>query len=187
MTVRSAISDLSWSRHQVSQCIFATMGALALAVVSQPWARLHIPGDPVPITLQVLGVIMLGGLLGPRLAVAAVAEYLLLGLCGLPFFAGDLAVTGGYLCGFLPAAVACGAIYSCVAGRGYARRVAGAAVAGLAGVGIIYLFGWLWLACLGHIGPIKAFELGVMPFIVADILKVSAAATALALRRKGAA
>jgi len=192
MTVRTAVRDLCWSQNQVSNIILATAGALGLALLSQ--VRIHIPGDPVPVTLQVLAVILLGGLLGPRLAVAAVAEYLLFGLCGLPVFTGLagglgtlLGATGGYLFGFLPAAMVCGAIYQRVAGQGYARRVTGAAVAGLIGVGIIYLAGWLWLACWGHIGLIKAFELGVVPFIVADILKVSAAATALALRRKGAA
>lgn len=169
-----------------------TLGALALALLSQ--VKIAMPGTPIPLTLQVLAVILLGGVLGPRLAVAAVAEYLLLGVCGLPVFnnwaAGlgtMLGATGGYLFAFLPAAALCGALYHRFATQPYGMRVAGAALAGLAGVVVIYLGGWVWLACWAHISLAKAFVAGVAPFITVDILKVSAAASLLALRRKGAA
>lgn len=192
MSIREATQPLAIPTPWAKSLVLATMGAIALALVSQ--VKIFLPGNPVPITLQVLAVILLGGVLGPRLAVAAVAEYLLMGLCGAPVFTGwasGLATltgaTGGYLFGFLAAAAACGAIYQRFATAAYARRIAGAACAGLVGVVIIYSTGWIWLACWGHMALSKAFTVGVMPFIVADILKVSVAATGLALRRKGAA
>lgn len=169
-----------------------TLGALALALLSQ--VKIHLPWTPVPITLQVLVVIMLGGLLGTRLAVAAVAEYLALGLLGLPVFAGAQSglttltgPLGGYLCGFLAAAALCGAVYSSFAELPYGRRVLGAVLAGLLGVTVIYAAGGCWFAAFAHKSLAHAFILGVAPFIIGDILKVSVAASLLALRRKGAA
>ncbi|HEX2952198.1 MAG TPA: biotin transporter BioY [Armatimonadota bacterium] len=192
MSVRVATKQLSWSQSQTMSVCLATMGALALALLSQ--VKIYLPGTPVPITLQVLAVIMLGGLLGPRLGLAAVLEYLLLGICGLPVFAGwtsGIAIltgaTAGYLFAFPVAAVLCGMVYSRFAAQSYARRVAGATLMGIVGTIVIYLGGWLWLANWGHLALSKAFTLGVTPFIIADILKVSVAATGLALRRKGTA
>ncbi|MFH1266177.1 MAG: biotin transporter BioY [Planctomycetota bacterium] len=74
-------------------------------------AWLSVPFYPVPLTMQTLAVLLVGGLLGPTLGVSAVAGYLAIGLMGAPVFhngLGGLAIlagpTGGYLVGFLPAA-----------------------------------------------------------------------------------
>src|SRR4029079_17414670 len=85
--------------------------------------------------------------LGPRLAGATVAAYLLEGAMGLPVFAagGGIAYmmgpTGGYLVGFLLAAIAVGAL----AERGWDRNVFTMALAMAIGVALIYLPGVLWL------------------------------------------
>ena len=74
-------------------------------------AWLSVPFYPVPLTMQTLAVLLIGGLLGSRLGVATVASYLALGLAGAPVFHGGTGgpavlpgPTGGYLVGFLPAA-----------------------------------------------------------------------------------
>ena len=182
----------SWTKDLPLTLAQATLGALALALFSQ--IKIHLPGNPVPLTLQVLVVILLGGLLGARLALAAVAEYLALGLLGLGVFAGGASglatltgATGGYLIGFLAAAALCGAIYACFGKMTYGYRLLGAVLAGLLGVAVIYTTGWLWLAADLHLSLHHAFLAGVAPFIVGDIQKVCLAAALLALHGKGKA
>ena len=77
-------------------------------------AFFKIPIPPVPITLQAQVVLLGGMLLGPVNGALAVGLYLLLGLIGLPIFAGGgglgyvLQPTFGYLLGFVGGAVVCG-------------------------------------------------------------------------------
>ncbi len=189
MSIHIITKDESWTKNLPLTLATVTLGALALALLAQ--IKIYMPGNPVPITLQPLVVIMLGGLLGARLAVA---EYLALGLCGLPVFAGGLAgfatltgAHGGYFIGFLAAAALCGAIYSRVANFTYAKRALGALLAGLLGITVIYTAGFLWLSAYAHLSLVHAFMLGVAPFVLGDLLKVSVAASLLALRRKGVA
>jgi biotin transport system substrate-specific component len=60
-------------------------GALFVALAAQ--VAIPLPGTPVPVTLQVPAVLIVGGLLGPRLGAASMVVYLALGAAGLPFFA----------------------------------------------------------------------------------------------------
>ncbi|HLH48198.1 MAG TPA: biotin transporter BioY, partial [Roseiarcus sp.] len=127
---------------------------------------------PVPMTLQTLVVLILGAAFGARLAGATVALYLAEGLIGLPVFAGALAgpaymagPTGGYLVGFLVAAVAIGFF----AERGWDRSGPRLLVAMALGHALIFAFGFVWLA--GLIGAEKAWALGVAPFFAATLVK----------------
>jgi biotin transport system substrate-specific component len=149
-------------------------------------AWLSVPFYPVPMTMQTLAVLLVGGLLGPRLGVAAVAGYLALGLAGAPVFHGGLGgsavlagPTGGYLVGFLPAAflmgLAAGRAWK-VTGRSRSVRQlatlgAGAVLAEVA----IYAVGVPWLAFLGGLGLRGAFSVGVVPFLLGDLLKAAVA------------
>src|ERR1700757_150507 len=111
---RQPLAAVLWPERAASRARFAALavlGTLALAVS----AKVQVPFYPVPMTLQTLVVLILGAAFGARLAGATVALYLLEGLIGLPVFAGDIAgpaymagPTGGYLIGFLVAAVAIG-------------------------------------------------------------------------------
>lgn len=173
----------------------ATQAVLFIAAVGllAASAWLSVPFRPVPITMQTLAVLVVGGLLGPRLGVAAVAGYLCLGLAGAPVFSGGLAgpavlagPTGGYLLGFLPAAW----IMGCVAVRASARvsKPAGLRQLGLLSAGCLlaevsmYALGVPWLALVylgGDFG--QAVTVGAVPFVLGDLLKAGVAITAVRL------
>jgi len=141
------------------------------------WLSLPVPASPVPVTLQSLAVLCVGVWLGPWRGSAAVAAYLLVGALGAPVFAGGAAglkvlagATGGFLLGFLPGAL--------LAGHWTRSRIAatlvGAFVGMLAAHGVILASGWVRLAVA--LGPLAAWERGVLPFLVGTVLKSLAAA-----------
>jgi biotin transport system substrate-specific component len=148
------------------------LGSLFLAAVSQ----IQVPFFPVPMTLQTLGVMLIGITFGFRLATATVALYLIEGLIGLPVFAGFsfgpavfIGGTGGYLFGFLAAA----ALMGFMADRGITRSWLGM-IATLA-VGQVAIFG-LGIAYLAYLyGFDKSLEYGLYPFVLGDLLKTAIA------------
>lgn len=80
--------------------------SLFIALCAQ--IEFHLFFTPVPITLQTLAVMLVGGLLGPKKGVASVMAYLAEGCMGLPVFSGGAAgclwffgPTGGYFFGFI--------------------------------------------------------------------------------------
>jgi biotin transport system substrate-specific component len=156
--------------------------ALAASLLLWAAAKARIDIGVVPVTLQSLAVLTLGAALGPRLAAAAVLAYLAQGALGLPVFAGTpekgiglaymMGPTGGYLVGFLLAAVAIGWL----AQRGADRSPVRMFLAMLASTALIYVPGVLWLAAF--VGLEKAVALGVAPFLAGDVIKAALAAAA---------
>ena len=136
---------------------------------------------PVPLTLQPFAVLLLGLMLGPRLAAATLGANLLEGAAGLPVFTPGFALgtgithllgpTGGYLMSY-PAAAA---LVSWLRRR-VARGFAGAVLSAAAGDVLILLCGFVWLAMWTHTSVGAAFTLAVLPFLPGDALKVVAAA-----------
>lgn len=166
--------------------IAAVLGG-SLLVVLCTQIRIPLPFTPVPITGQTFAVLLLPALLGGWRGPAAVAAYLLQGAFGLPFFSGGNAgwvalagPTGGYLVGFLAAAV----VIPLILGRG-AAGPARIIVAMLAGNVAIYLFGVPWLDRFVDGGLLAAVGLGMTPFLVGDAIKLLAAA-AVAVAAGGA-
>lgn len=110
MTSESTASTV-WRRSLAQPLVLRAALVLVGIGVLTVSAWLSVPFYPVPLTMQTLAVLLVGGLLGPRLGASAVAGYLAIGLMGAPVFhngLGGFAVfagpTGGYLVGFLPAA-----------------------------------------------------------------------------------
>lgn len=171
----------STPRH-LARCLAVTTAGAALTALG---AQVTVPWWPVPFTLQVFCVLLCGAALGRRWGAAAQAEYVLAGTLGLPVFAGGGAgpgalfgPTGGYLAGFVIAAYITGWMTERAQGRGLGRHIAA-----LAGAGTIWLCGWAWLAvwmnAAGRAAPVAAaFSRGVAPFIIPDLIKAVAAATA---------
>lgn len=141
-----------------------------VAIAAAAHLKLPLPFTPVPLTTQTLVVLLAGAMLGPRVGFAAVTGYLLLTLLGLPVMAGPsfAGVTGGYVLGFVLAAVL----------AGYAARQKGWAwlAAGMtAGSLIILVCGSLWLSAYTGQDMKQAFTLGMVPFLAGDALKTAAA------------
>lgn len=139
-------------------------------------AKVQVPFWPVPMTLQTLAVLTLGALLGARMAGATLIAYLIEGAAGLPVFASGAGLaymagpTGGYLFGFLLAAVFAG----WASDRGLARGVGPALGVLLLAEALIFGPGVLWLA--GFTGAQKALAAGLVPFLPGEALKLGLAA-----------
>jgi len=168
--------------------LLAIAGSIALWIS----AKVQIPFFPVPMTLQTLVVLIIGMAYGWRLGAATIALYLAQGAAGLPVFAGTpekgislaymFGPTGGFLLGFLLAAIAVGVL----AERGWDRNIFTTAAAMLIGNVLIYVPGLLWLAegigsmvgigSFAGIGWEKAITFGIKPFILSDLFKLVLAA-----------
>ena len=141
----------------------------------------------VPITGQTLAVLLVGASLGSLRGGGAVALYLAEGASGLPFFAegkagadylllrDPLHATGGYLWGFLLAAVVVGLL----AERGWDRRFSSAVGAMLLGNVAIYVVGLPWLAAAIGTSVEDALPFGLYPFVIGDTIKLILAASLL--------
>ena len=186
MTIRQhAIARTPDRIHSLPMRALAVIGGSLLLWAS---AKVQVPFWPVPMTLQTLAVLALAGALGRNLGLAAVALYLAEGAMGLPVFAGvpqngvGLAYmagpTGGYLAGFVLAALIVGHF----ADKGALRRPLAAFAVMLAGLAAIYAPGLAWLA--QFTGVEKALALGAAPFILGDLLKAAIAALGLFAARR---
>lgn len=149
-------------------------GSVAVALAAQ--CRLPVPGTDVPMTLQPLAVLLVGYLLEPIPAAAAVAMYLFVGICGLPVFAssgGYLGPTSGYLVGFVIGAGLVSVVRS-GGNQGTLRRL----LAGVLGMTVIFGAGSLWRLALAlwftdYDVPWRlALTGGVVPFVPKAIIEV---------------
>lgn len=139
-----------------------------------------LPFSPIPVTGQTLGVMLAGLSLGPKLGAVAVVLYLLMGIAGLPVFAGfssGLGVlagaSGGYLLAFPLGAFITGLISRNAPGsRKLLRYFVGSAVGGIL---VPYTLGCLWLARLMHLTLTAAVSVGAAPFLPGDLFKAAAA------------
>jgi biotin transport system substrate-specific component len=157
----------------------ALIVAGALFIYLSALVVIPLPGNPVPITGQTFGVLLVGGALGFRRGLTAVLLYVLLGVVGLPFFAEGksgftivFGATGGYLIGFLLA----GALVGRLAELGWDRHVAGAVGAMAIGNALIYVIALPWLAFVTHSDAPTVLQLGLIPFLLGDVLKLVLAA-----------
>jgi biotin transport system substrate-specific component len=158
-----------------------TVAATGLMAVC---AHISIPlyFTPVPLTLQTLGVLLIGLTLGPSLGFSAMVLYLAEGAMGLPVFspAGPggvaqlLGPTGGFLFSYPLAAAAAGGVVR--AFRLSRSRFPEAMLGGIAASVVIFTMGAGWLAHLLHLSSAAAWHMGVAPFLPGEVLKVAVAA-----------
>jgi len=175
-----------WARR----IVLVALGIAALAIC----AKIKVPvwPSPVAISLGTFAVLTIGAAYGPRLGLATILGWMLVGAFGFDVFqnsssgATGLAymtgATGGYLVGYVLAALALGV----AARRGWDRSVGGMALALLAGNLLIYVPGLLWLGYLianGLFDPAKYASVwdqtlawGLTPFLIGDALKLGLAA-----------
>ena len=192
----STLVGLLWpsrddARFAALRAIVLMIAGTALLTIS---AKVQVPLPYVPMTLQTLVVLMIGASYGWRLGGATVALYLAEGAVGLPVFAGTpplpagigyfMGPTGGFLFGFLAAAVVTGFM----AERGWDRPLLRVIVMMTIGHALIFAFG---LAQLSLVMPFaKAWTVGAAPFVAATIVKTALAAAlmqaAWSVTRRGA-
>ena len=159
------------------QAVLVLVGIAALAI----FAKIKVPMYPVPITMGTFALLTIGAAYGPRLGMATIIGYMLVGALGFDVFAGSSAGasgltymmggTGGYLVGYILATLALGM----AARAGWDRSVVKMALAMLIGNALIYIPGLIWLGQLyGWDQPILAW--GLTPFLIGDALKLALAA-----------
>ncbi len=158
--------------HRVTLCaVFAALIAL--------FSWISFPIGPVPINLALFAVLLCGGVLGGKTAIAAVGVYILLGAVGVPVFSGFsggisrlLGPTGGYILGYLPAAYLAGMSQDDKSVRQGMHRIL------LMTLGVIscYFSGSLWFSVLRKASIWDTLCLCVFPFLPGDALKAAAAA-----------
>lgn len=158
---------------------FATLTALAAQV------RVPLPWTPVPMTLQLLAVLLTGLSLAPTASAAAMALYVACGAAGLPVFSADcagiLGISGGYLVGFVVAAW----VIARLRGRAEASafRLVGAAIGGtflLFTCGAFGLFVW----AIGYgLDPVTTVASGSLPFVPKAMVEVGVAVSLVTATR----
>ena len=147
----------------------------ALLCIAGP---LTLPLGPVPLSLTTGVLMLMALLLGGARATLCCAVYLLMGLIGLPVFAGFtggagtlIGPTGGFLLAYLPMTALCG--FLCA--RWTARP--GQMCAFLAGTALLYLMGTAWYCLQTGTEVSAALAVCVLPFLPGDALKIAAVLT----------
>ena len=177
-------TTMNWTRS----ILLAVIGSAIVALAAQ----VSIPMLPVPMTLQTLAVLAVGGAYGARLGTGTLALYALEGAVGLPVFAnfqaglflptGEIIATGGYIIGFIIAAGLVGYLVE----KGWGASVLKLCAAMLLGAAVLYIPGLVWLS--GWLAIMKGMDVtsamtvaltsGMLPFIPGDIIKAVLAALA---------
>lgn len=174
--------DAIWSRRDTGTANMLRLAVLAIAgsALMALSAKIQVPMWPVPMTMQTFAVLVIAMSFGLRLGGATLLVYLAEGAVGLPVFAsgGGLAYlsgpTGGYLVGFVAAAVLVGWL----AEKGWDRNVVRTLIAMALGTFVIFSLGVTWLAIfLGDAD--KAIASGLTPFLVGAAVKIALAAAVL--------
>jgi len=171
--------------RQVALMVGASLFVALCAHITIPL----MPLTPVPLTVQNLGVLLVGLLLGSRRGFAALALYLAEGVAGLPVFSLSalglhgitqlLGPTGGFLMAYPFVAFLAGFIFE----RGK-QTFGRAAIAALLAEVLLFVGGLAWLYAFTH-SLAKAAYFGFYFFIAAEIIKVMfAAAIASRWRRR---
>jgi biotin transport system substrate-specific component len=133
-------------------------GLFAALMCVCAWISINI--FSIPVTLQLLAVLICAALLTPGLATMSVVAYVLLGLVGLPVFAGFtggvgklFGITGGYIIGFIPAVyVTSLLVHKCHFGKqeSTALKLVRYIVAMVLGVLVCYAFGTVWFMIINQ-------------------------------------
>ena len=183
LSATSLRSSLIPRSTALSHAVLVVSGVLGLAALAQ--IAIPVPGSPVPVTGQTLGVLILGTAYGSTLGFTTFALYILAGIAGAPVFADGgqgldriVGATGGYLIGMLVATFVLGQL----ARFRLDQKFLTALPSMLVGTIITFSFGLVWLYQFTPEGQEPwswTIEKGLAPFIVGEVLKIAIAGTAL--------
>ena len=192
LTLVSPLSLIGPRNPSLMEALFPSINtlqrvAVALALVGVlvgfGRATFYLPDNPVPISFQTTGVLLIGGVLGLRWSLFAILAYYLLGMAGVPVFKDggngwhyvSATVTAGYIIGFVAAAPLVGYLTE----HGWNRRLVLWPI--LLGSLIVYVPGLLWLHYFDFGWPPdgELFSKGMYPFIPGDLVKLIIASVAV--------
>ncbi len=158
----------------IKNIVLVGMFAALLAIIS-PF-QIIVPFSPVPITLQVVGVTLAASILGSKLGTLSVIIYTILGLVGLPIFAGFksglptlVGPTGGYIIGFIVSAYIIGRFVELKKVCKFPYILMINILGILMGV---YFIGTIQLSIVYTHSITKALVAGVIPYIIPEIIKL---------------
>ncbi|PKN71155.1 MAG: BioY family transporter [Deltaproteobacteria bacterium HGW-Deltaproteobacteria-12] len=153
--------------------------ASMLGALTAIGAYIIIPLPPIPVTLQTLFVSLAGALLGGYLGALSQVVYILLGVIGLPVFAGGKAgfgvligPTGGYLIGFVIGAFIIGKLTAMRRAPGLLWLMGSMT----AGITMVYTLGILQLMVVAKLTFVQAVWVGLLPPLPGDMIKIVVAA-----------
>ena len=160
-------------RKSTSKAYSMTSIALMAAVICVV-GPFTLPIGPVPITLAPLAILLSVYILGTKKGTIALLIYLLIGAVGVPVFSGftggigKLAgPTGGYLIGYI--------FFAFIAGwfiHRFYDKVVIQFLGMVLALAVLYAFGTAWLAYSAGMTFGAALAVGVLPFIVFDLIKI---------------
>lgn len=157
--------------------VLLVVSAAALTALAAQW-RIYLPFTPVPITGQTFAVLLTGAALGWKLGAAGQLLYVAVGVLGAPIFTDGgsgmeviTGATGGYLVGFIVAA----GLVGWMAEHRQDRTFSTMFTAFVVGSAVIYTFGVIGLMISAGMSLTAAVEAGVVPFLLGDLIKATAA------------
>lgn len=171
---RDLASKESLRKSSAVMLVMCAVMAALTAVCSQ----IQIPLPMVPINLALFAVHLCGALLGAKYGCVGMIVYVLLGLVGLPVFAGFtggvgilFGKTGGYIIGYILDALIVGLL---VTRWGY--KFWKCCLAMVIGLLVCYLFGTIWFMALTGMSLWLSLVYCVFPFLIGDAVKIVLAA-----------
>ncbi len=200
-TPRASLANRSWKRWMLieeekspslmeslvpgislaGKIAFTVALIVALALLAR--GKFYLPDNPVPITFQTFGVLMMGGVLGWRWGALGAVGYYLVGMAGLPVFQSGNngwdyvahGATGGYLLGFILSTILVG--YLSQHGWNRSRSLWPM----LLGALLLYIPALIWLSVFDFGWPAdgELFSSAMYPFIPGDLVKLMLASVVL--------
>lgn len=160
------------SMNKTRTIIFSALFIAITAVLAQ--IILPLPFTPVPVNFALVGVMLSGIILGSKKGALCQFIYILLGMAGLPIFAGFsggigkvLGPTGGYLLSYPVVSFLCGK-YIEIFGRKFSNFIISTVVSLI----LCYIVSTIWIMFLMKLTFVSAVTIGVLPFIIGDLLKI---------------
>ena len=158
------------SRNKTLKITMCALFAALTGICSQ----IQIPLPQIPINLALFAVFMAGAVLGPIYGSLSIIVYVLLGIVGVPVFAGFkgglgtiTGPTGGYIIGYILCACLVGVIVKYTRDKIY--QLCFAMVVGLTGC---YILGTIWFMILSGNSLLVSLGYCVFPFLPGDVIKI---------------
>jgi len=165
--------------------------ALGVAVLTGVSAQIvfHIPGTPVPFTMQTFAVLLSAIILGKNWGGISQVIYAGLGFMGVPWFAGFsggpsflFGPTLGYIAGFIVSAFFIGHVIDEHIKKRSLAKILGLMFSAnffiVYGMGLLWLHYWTKSGIGSSLDLYSLFLMGAYPFLIGDMIKIFAVSVA---------